>query len=202
MAQAPGGGRHLSVRRVDRAGGRRLRPDPDADPGGARRRRLGDQRSQVVHQRRQPGRVHDLLRVDRAGGPGPPEVLVDHRADGHAGLRDRARRADDGHHVGPALRGALQRRPGAEGQPARRPRRGLCHCAEAAGAGSHLPLHEVAGAGPARLRADVRPRQVALGARFLPLGEGRDPALHRRVGGGDPGRPADDPGRRRGDGPR
>ena len=42
-------GRDLPLRRPHRARGRRLGPDPDADHRRARRRRVGHQRSQVVH---------------------------------------------------------------------------------------------------------------------------------------------------------
>ena len=85
-------------------------------------------------------------------------------------------------------------------EPARQARPGLRDRAEAARAGPHLPLHALARSGAARVRADVRAREHALGARLAALREGRDPALRRRVGGGDPGRAADDARRRDGDG--
>ena len=71
----------------------------------ARRRRVGHQRAQVVHHRRQHRRVHDRLLQDRARRARQvPPVLVDHRAHRHAGLRDRARGADDGPHRRRSLR--------------------------------------------------------------------------------------------------
>ena len=50
-------GRRHELLRDDRARGRGLRPDADPDPRRARRRRLGDQRTQVVHLERAPRRA-------------------------------------------------------------------------------------------------------------------------------------------------
>ncbi len=62
---APAGRRPRALLlRDDGAGSRRVRPNADPDEGGERRRRLGDQRPQVVHLRRQgclvrhPHRLH------------------------------------------------------------------------------------------------------------------------------------------------
>ena len=74
-------------------------PDADARDRGPRRRRVGDQRAQVVHHQRQHRRVHHRLLQDRPRRDRQvPPVLLDHRADRHAGLRDRARGADHGPH--------------------------------------------------------------------------------------------------------
>jgi hypothetical protein len=66
--------------------------------------------------------------------------------------------------------------------------------------GPDLPPHELARAGAARLRADVRARQQALGARLAARRQGRDPALHLGVGGRDPSSAPDDARRGASDG--
>ena len=76
--------------RVHRARGRH-RPRVAAHEGRARRRRVGDQRQQGVHQRREPGRLH-LARVPhRPGGQEAQGHLDDHRPDRVAGVQDDAR---------------------------------------------------------------------------------------------------------------
>ena len=70
-----------------------------------RRRRVGDQRPQVVHLRRVTRRVHDGVRQDRTRRREAHAVQLDHRADRHARLPDPAGRADDGPRRRPALRG-------------------------------------------------------------------------------------------------
>ena len=105
-----------------------------------------------------------------------------------------------GHTGRRALRDPADRRARAEGEPARRARAGIRRGAEAARSGPHLPLHALARPGRARLRAHVRAREDPLRARLAAVREGRDPALHRRVGGGDPGGAPDDARRRPRDG--
>ena len=65
-----------------------LGPDPAADRGRARRRRVGDHRPQVVHHRRQPGGVHDGDVPHRGRRRvALRRLLDDRRADRHARLR-------------------------------------------------------------------------------------------------------------------
>ncbi len=96
----------------DRAEHAGLGPDAAEHARGARRRRLGDRRAQVVHLQRLDRRL-----PDRDGGHEPRRAALAarldvHRAERHAGRRDRARRADDGAPVGALrrLRRALRNR--------------------------------------------------------------------------------------------
>ncbi len=154
--------RHLPELRDDRAGDRVERPDAAADDGEAGRalgrRLLGHPRAQVVHHRRGGGRVHHRhvpdRRRDRTDACG---LLDDRRADRYAGLHHRPRhaRARAAPRAQRALRGRLRRRAGAGGEPARAAGAGVRHRPDAARAGTHLPLHALAGAGAARVRPDV-----------------------------------------------
>ena len=105
-----GGRRAVPVGRADRARGRRQRPDADADHRLPRRRRVGDQRPQVVHVGRVARRVHHGVREDRAGRRQAHAVQLDHRPDRHARLPDPAGGAHDGPRRRPALRGRLRQR--------------------------------------------------------------------------------------------
>ncbi len=107
---APGGRRPVPVRRPHRAGGRRQRPDADADHRLPRRRRVGHQRPQVVHVRRVTSRLHDRVRQDRARRREARAVQLDHRPHRHARLPDPAGGADDGPRRRPALRGRVRQR--------------------------------------------------------------------------------------------
>ena len=80
----------------DRARDRRLRPDAAADARGARRRRLRDQRAQVVHVERLDRRLPDRDGRHRPRGAAPPARVDVHRAGRHPGREHPARRADDG----------------------------------------------------------------------------------------------------------
>ena len=108
----------------DRARGLRLRPDHAADPGRARRRRVGDQRPQVVHLRR--GR---RLGRDRDGRHRPrrPPVRAgvdDPGAHRRPGLQPDPPGPGDGPRRRPRpLRDPLRGLPRARGQPARPARR-------------------------------------------------------------------------------
>ena len=61
LPRAAGGRRHRPLGRPHRARGGRLRSHADARDGRPRRRRVGDQRAQVVHHQRQHRRVHHRL---------------------------------------------------------------------------------------------------------------------------------------------
>ena len=192
----------------DRARHRRLRPHAAQDARGARRRRVGDQRPQVVHverlRRRLPDR-HGRHQPRRAPVPGQ---LDDHRAHRHAGRRHRARRR---HHGAPRrrrsalrrpLRDHLPRRARALREPGRQRGRRLRAGPAAPGPRPHPPLHALAGPEPAGLRHAVRARRVALHPRLAPGREADDPELGRRLGRRDAGGPADDAARRLEDGHR
>ena len=135
--------------RHDRARGRRLGPDADPDPRRAGRRRVGDQRPQVVHLQRPPRQLRDPDRAHRgqpraaAGGQHrlprrPPLRGLEPRPRGrdharrHRPLRDR--------HRGPAR---------ARGEHARRPRPGAPASASTASA---RPAWRTACAGSPRPR--------------------------------------------------
>ena len=68
----------------DRARHRRLGPDAARDPRGARRRRVGDQRPQVVLLQRLDRRLPDRHGGHRSRGPPPPARLDVHRRCRHA----------------------------------------------------------------------------------------------------------------------
>ena len=126
------------VLRHDRAGPGQLRRPQHRHAGRARRRRVGDQRREVLHlrRRRPPLQDHDLHGPHQPGRGRPPAAVADPRADGHARRRDpradarvrRRRRAARPHAPPP------HRRARAEGQhpPRRGPRlRDLASCASA-----------------------------------------------------------------------
>ena len=80
----------FSMTEPDQAGSGRFRPALSEDERSARRRRVGDQRSQVVHLQRHPGRLlhrdvpHRRCRCARIG---QRQDDPDHRAEGHARRR-------------------------------------------------------------------------------------------------------------------
>ena len=169
------------VLRDDRARGRRLRPDADPDPGRTRRRRLGDQRSQVVHLGRPRRAFRDPDRAHR-GGPRHPagrEHRV-HRRPAVGRLEHRARRPHD---AGGATTARSASRtcacrtstlgPSAAGAPAR---------PVPARAGAPRALHALDRPGRDRARHDGRPRPEAVRARLAALREAGHPVDDRRFG--------------------
>ena len=174
----------------DRARGLRRRPDRAPHDGGARRRRVGDQRAQVVLVLRRGRGVRDRDGGDRSGRAAAPADEPDPRPGRHAGLR--ADPADPG--AGPRgprlvdpLRGALHRRPRPARQRARRAGRRLPDRAEAARAGPDPPRHALARPDAAGVRADVPLRARARGVRRPARREADRPELDRRLGRRDPG---------------
>ena len=168
----------------DRAGRGRLRPDAPAHEGGARRRRVGDRRPQVVLERRgrrrpsgscsrSPTRMRRLQARDDDPGAGR-----------HARARDRAPDVGDGPRragLEHPLRGALRGRPGPGREHARRARRGVPARPEAPRPGPDPPRHALARADAAGLRPDVLLRARARGVR-RPAGRQADGAeLDRRL---------------------
>ena len=142
------------------------RPRLVADPGGARRGRVGDQRQQGLHQRRRPGRLHLAGDADR---PRRPEAQGDLHLPGadigarvllHAD-RDGRRR---GHH-----RVLLRRRPGAPHRAGGGAQRGM--------APHHRPAQPRAGrpGGGRRAGLPAVGRGGGLGRRPGPRGGGLDP---------------------------
>ena len=128
----------------------------------------------------------------------------DHRPGRRAGCRRSSRCRTLGHR-GPrlddALRGDLQRRARAGGEPPRRAGRRLPHRTEAARAGPHPSRHAVARADAARVRPDVRAGARAGGVRRAARGEADGAELDRGLGGRDPGVPPADARRRAQDRP-
>ena len=156
----------------DRARGAGLRPDDAPHARGARRRRMGDRRPQVVlvGSRRRGVRDRDGRHRPRRGPARPRDA--DHRPRRHAGRRRRPpdrRHGSHGQGLVDALRGALHRRPRAGLEHARRRGRRLPDRAEAPRPGPHPPRDALARPDAARLRADVhlraRPRDVERPAR-------------------------------------
>ena len=95
----PGGGQDAGRLRADRGRGR-LRCGQRPHQRDTRRRRLGHQRREALHQPGRRRRVGGRLRRDRqqrrvGQGPSPHVVLL--RREGHARLQLAARRAQDGH---------------------------------------------------------------------------------------------------------
>ena len=134
-----------SVLRDDRARPGLLRRPQHRHVRRARRRRVGDQRREVLHLRcrRSALQDHDLHGADEPGRRRPPAAVADPRADGHAGRRGprsdarvRPRRRPARPHAHPA-----HRRAGAEGEhPARRGPR-LRDLPAPPRPGPHPPLH-------------------------------------------------------------
>ncbi len=184
----------------DRARCGRIRPDAVADLGCARRRRVGDQRAQVVHLQRIGGGLLDRDGGDQSRRPSVPGVVDDHRAGrrrrGWTIVRDVATMEDPGHGVR-ALReprrDSLRRRAGAGREPGGKGGLGLRAGAAAARPGTDPPLHALAGAVAAGLRHALRAGGLALRARIHAGREADHPELGRRLHGGDGGGPADDP---------
>ena len=117
---AAGRGRDEVVLLDDRAGGLGRRPDRAAHDGRARRRRVGDRRSQVVLVGRRGRRVRDRHGGHRSGRGAARADVADPRSGRRAGAADRARsglRAPRPRLVD-ALRGLVLRRACARLEPA------------------------------------------------------------------------------------
>ena len=128
-------GRDPLVLLDDRARGARLRPDDAAHARGARRRRLGDRRPQVVLVGRRGRGVRDRHGRHRSRRGAARASDPDHRPGRHARRRRRPAGARDGARrprLVDALRGALHGRPRAGDEHARRRRRRLPDRPEAA----------------------------------------------------------------------
>ena len=123
LADAPGAGRGPQLLRHDRARSSRLQPGLDGDHGGARRRRLRDQRPQVV---RLGGRRSQLRHRDGRDRPrrrSLPPRQPDRRPHRHTRLPPRAQHLLHGarrRRLGQPRRAGLRRMPGPAREPARR----------------------------------------------------------------------------------
>ena len=159
----------------DRARGLRRRPDRPADDRRPRRRRVGDQRPQVVLVVGAEGAAFGIV-MAVTDPDAPPhrrmsQILVPTdtpglRAD-PADPGDGARRP----RLVDALRDALHGRPRPARERARRARRRLPDRAEAARAGADPPRHALARPDAARLRADVPPTRSSARSFGGPLAE-------------------------------
>ena len=177
----------------DRARGLRCRSDGAAHDGRARRRRVGDQRAQVVLVGGRRRHVRDRHGRDRPRRAAAPADEPDHRPGRDA--RVRADPGDPGHGARRAglvdpLRGALHGRARAARQRARRAGRRLPDRAEAARPGADPPRHALARADAACVRADVPLRARARGRWRPARGQADGAELDRRLRCGDPGLPA------------
>ncbi len=142
----------------DGAGRSRVGSDDAAHTRGARRRRVGHRRAQVVLVGSRGSGVRDRHGRHRPGRRAAPARDADRRPGRHARRRDRARDPDDGPprtRLDDALRGALHGRPCSGREHARRGGRRLPHRAEAARPGPHPPRHALARPDAAGLRAHV-----------------------------------------------
>ena len=86
-----------------------------------RRRRLGDQRAQVVHHRarRRAAYTTVMCRTEPDDVPDAPGLQHDRRADGYAGLQHRPRDAGDGHAAAATARSTYDNVRVPRGEPAR-----------------------------------------------------------------------------------
>ena len=154
------------VLRDDRAGGVGLRPDADPDARGEGRRRLGDQRPQVVHLRREGREVRDPDRSHRPGRrPAAGAQLRVPRRHSVRGLGDRARHRHDGR-AGQPLRDPHHRPARARRQHAGRSRAGPPARPVPPRPGAAGALHALDRPGGGRARDDGRPGAEALRARL------------------------------------
>ena len=158
------GGRPAQRVLDDRARDRRLRSHAAADARGARRRRVGHQRPQVVLDQRQRRRLPDRDGGHRPRRAAAPARLDAHRRRRHAGREHRPRHPDDGA-PGRALRplrrprrDLLRGRARARRRAARRRGRGLPDRPAPARPGPHPPLHALARRLPAGVRHALRAR--------------------------------------------
>ena len=139
-----------------------LRPHPAGRPRGARGRRVGDQRPQVVHvglQRRLGGDRHGGHRPRRAAAQAGDMILVPIDTPGLRG--DPAGPGDGTRRGSRSLGGALRGRARARRQRARGARRRIRHRAGPPRPGTHPPLHAGHRLGRARVRAHVPARARA-----------------------------------------
>ena len=186
-AAADGRGDPVGLR-DDRAGRGVLRRDQHRDLDHARRRRVRDQRPQVVDQRRGRRALRGLHRDGpvRAGRRTIPAPVHDPGAAGHPGRDDRAAPA----HLrlpGPAraFGDRLRRGPGAGVQPAGRRGRRLRHRPGPAGSRADPPRHARDRDGRAGAGADGGPGAEPDRVRDQAVGSGRGPRADRPVAHGD-----------------
>ena len=184
----------------DRARGLGLGPDHAPDPRRARRRRVGDQRPQVVHLRRGRRRGGDRDVRHRPRRPSLRAGEHDPRPDRQPGLRPGPAGLGDGPRRRPRpLRDPLRGLPRAGREPARRARRRLRDRPGPPRPRAHPPLHAGDRHRRARDRADVPPRQRARDVRRQARRQAVRPGLRREIAhGGRPGaaaRPSTPPGR-------
>ena len=185
----------------DRARERGLGPDAAADHRGARGRRVGHQRPQVVLLQRLGRRLPDRHGRHRPRRAQVPARLDAARPGRHAGRDDRARHPDDGaplralrphrRPLGDPLRGRAR----AQGRAAGGARRRLPDRPAAPRPGPHPPLHALARRLAPRVRHALRARADALRARLAAVGEADGPELDRRLRRADAGGAADDAAR-------
>ena len=172
--------------------------DRAADDGGARRRRVGDRRPQVVLVGSRGRGVRDRDGGDRAGGGAASADVPDPRSGRLAGAADRAGACLRSPRPGlvDALRGVVLGRAGARCECAGRARRRLPDRAEAARPGAYPPRDALARPDAAGVRADVLVRAGARGVRREAGRQADGAELDRRLRRRDPGVPVHDAGRR------
>ena len=188
MASAVVERRNPFVLRDDRAVGRVVGRDEHLEPHRARRRRLRDQRSQVVYEWRtrsalQGRGVHGR---DRPRHRHVPPPVDDPRADGRA----RCHRAPRAARVRTfrrwrARRNVVGERACAKGESPRRGRFGLCHRAGSPRPGAYPPLHAGHRNGRTRARVDVPARADACGVQEAARRPGCGARTYRRVAHAD-----------------
>ncbi|CAA9486818.1 MAG: Acyl-CoA dehydrogenase, partial [uncultured Solirubrobacterales bacterium] len=193
LAHAAARGRDPLLLLDDRARARRLGPDQPRHARGARWRRVGDRRPQVVHERGRGRRGGDRHGRDRSRRREAQARLDDPRPDRRPGLRPRA--AGLGH--GPRrrsrpLRDPLRGLPRARRQPARRAGQGLPDRPGSARPRADPPLHARHRRRRTRARAHVRAGHRARGLRRAACREAVRPGLHRALADRDRRRAADD----------
>ena len=189
----------------DRAGRGQLGRDQYPDPDRARRRRLGDQRPQVVDLRDRRPALPAGHRdgQDRPGGRQPRAAEHDPRPARQPRDHDPAR--PDGVRLQRprgALRDRPRQRPGAGRQPARHGRRRVRDVPGPARPGPDPPLHALDRRGRAGARAAVPAGAGPGGVRRPARRQGRRPGGDRRQQDRDRPGPAADPARGLADGHR
>ena len=170
------------VLRDDRARGRGLRPDAHQDLGVPRRRRVGHQRPQVVHQQRAPRSASRSSSRRTEQEPDIPQAantafIVDLPSDGWTEVRE----VETMHGPGGPLRDRHRRPARAQRPDARRARAGPPARPVPARAGTPRALHALDRAGRDRARHDGRPFAQPLLARLAARREAGHPVDDRGV---------------------
>ena len=167
-----------------------------------RRRRVGHQRAQVVHDQRLGRRLPHRHGGHRPRARGAPARVDAHRPDRRAGLEILRDVATMEQPESPSAASAATPRSATTACASRRrtllgaARRRLPARPVAARARPHPPLHALARRRAARVRHALRAVDVPRRARLRPRRQADGPQLDRRFGGADAGRPADDAARR------